>query len=62
MAKSSGGSVKKLCMQLLIAVRAMPRLHKLIVAALGVGLAGSLIGIFVAASGQASFAAYVLTH
>jgi hypothetical protein len=54
--------VKKLCLQLLVAVRAMPRLHKFIVAALGGGVAGSLIGIFVAASGQASFAASVLTH
>jgi hypothetical protein len=54
--------MKKLCAQLLIAVRAMPRLHKFILAALGIGLTGSLIGIFVAASGQASFAAYVLTR
>lgn len=54
--------MKKLCLQLLIAVRAMPKLHKFIVAAFGLGVAGSLIGMVVGASGDASFAAYVLTR
>lgn len=54
--------MKKLCLQLLAAVRAMPRVHKFILAVLGIGLTGSLIGIFAAAAGHASFAAYVLTR
>ncbi|HEX9173308.1 MAG TPA: hypothetical protein VF861_11650 [Telluria sp.] len=54
--------MKKLCLQLLVAARAMPGLHKFIVAALGVGVAGTLVGILVFSSGQASFAAHVLTH
>lgn len=54
--------MKKLLLQLLTVVRAMPRVHKLILAALGLGLTGSLIGIFVASAGHASFAADVLTR
>ena len=54
--------MKKLCLQLLTVVRAMPRLHKFVVAALGIGLAGGLIGIVAASAGHASFAAYVLTR
>ena len=54
--------MKKLCLQLLTVLRAMPRVHKFILAALGIGLTGSLIGIFAASAGHASFAASVLTR
>ena len=54
--------MKNLCAQLITLLSAMPRLRKYILAALGIGLTGSLIGIFVASSGDASFAAHVLTR
>jgi hypothetical protein len=53
--------MKKLCAQLLTVVGAMPRMRKYLLAVLGIGLAGSLIGIVVAAAAHASFAGYVLT-
>ena len=47
--------MKKLCAQLLTAVGAMPRMRKYILAVLGIGVTGSLVGIFVASAGHTSF-------
>lgn len=54
--------MKNLCMQLLTLVRATPGSRKYILPALGIGLAGSLIGIYFATAGDASITAYVLTR